>query len=86
MVQFSSVWGRALSVVLTCRNLRLWLHLPQNKKPINGGRMTLTALKVTLEFREFTLLLLEKGKKNCLISVHVPNMQTLSTGMPPLTM
>lgn len=25
--------------------------------------MTLTALKVTLEFREFTLLLLEKGKK-----------------------
>lgn len=24
--------------------------------------MTLTALKVTLEFREFTLLLLEKGK------------------------
>lgn len=48
--------------------------------------MTLTALKVTLEFREFTLLLLEKGGKNCLISVHVPNMQTLSTGMPPLTM
>lgn len=48
--------------------------------------MTLTALKVTLEFREFTLLLLEKGKRNCLIYVRVPNMQTLSIGMPPLTM